>query len=189
MRCSHKFCSHCMRTYVGKLQSSQVPIRCPQPSCKYHVSLAECWHFLPIASYKSLEKALSEVDIQLHEIYCPYPNCSAVLYPHECLSSLASNSSQSEINCIECPGCERFVCMECGVPWHSSLACEEYQNRPLEEAYTADVTLHRHAANNRQKRCRHCRRMVELTEGSYHMTCQCVRSELAKSCLPRGYDV
>ncbi|KAI4338739.1 hypothetical protein MLD38_023759 [Melastoma candidum] len=174
MKCSHKFCSHCMRTYVdGKVQSNQVPIRCPQPRCKYYVSLAESRHFLPHTSYESLEKALAEADVQSHKIYCPYSNCSALLYPHECLSSRASTSSQSESNCVECPACQRFICVECGVPWHASFTCEEYQNLPLEERDAADITLHRLAANNRWKRCQQCRRMIELTQGCRHMTCLC----------------
>lgn len=168
MKCSHKFCSHCMRTYVdGKVQFSQVPIQCPQPRCKYYVSLAECRHFLPLTSYESLEKALAEADVQSHKIYCPYPNCSALLYPHECLSNQASIS---EGNCIECPACQRFICVECGVPWHSSSTCEEYQNLPLDERDAADITLHHLAANNRWNCCQQCQRMIELTQGCCHMT-------------------
>ncbi|PPS02881.1 hypothetical protein GOBAR_AA17773 [Gossypium barbadense] len=63
MKCSHRFCSHCMRTHVdGKLQSSKVPIRCPQSQCKYYISTAECRSFLPLASYESLERAQAEAN-------------------------------------------------------------------------------------------------------------------------------
>ncbi|KAK9152427.1 hypothetical protein Syun_010736 [Stephania yunnanensis] len=63
MNCTHKFCSHCMRTYVeGKLQSAQVPIRCPQPKCKYYVSASECKTFLPVTCYELLEKAFVEAN-------------------------------------------------------------------------------------------------------------------------------
>ncbi|EOY27515.1 RING/U-box superfamily protein isoform 3 [Theobroma cacao] len=173
MKCSHKFCSHCMRTYVdGKVQSSQVPIRCPQLRCKYYISTAECRSFLPLASYESLERAQAEANV-LHSdgIYCPYPNCSVLLDPRECLSTRASSSSQSDNSCVECPVCRRFICVECGVPWHLSMSCEEYQNLPLEERDAADITLHRLAQNKRWRRCQQCRRMIELTQGCYHMTC------------------
>ncbi|XVE88472.1 hypothetical protein DITRI_Ditri19aG0072400 [Diplodiscus trichospermus] len=175
MKCSHKFCSHCMRTYVdGKLQSSQVPIRCPQLRCKYYISTAECRSFLPLSSYESLERAQAEANV-LHSdgIYCPYPNCSVLLDPHECLSTRASSSSQSDNWCVECPVCQRFICVECGVPWHSSMSCEEYRNLPLEERDAADITLHQLAQNKRWRRCQQCRRMIELTQGCYHMTCWC----------------
>ncbi|KAG8635577.1 E3 ubiquitin-protein ligase dbl4 [Manihot esculenta] len=175
MKCSHKFCSHCMRTYVdGKVQSSQVPIRCPQLGCKYYISSTECRSFLPLTSYECLEKALAEADV-LHSdrIYCPYPNCSVLLDPRECVSTQASSSSQSDNSCVECPVCQRFVCVECGVPWHSLMSCEEFQNLPLEERDAADITLHRLAQNKRWRRCQQCRRMIELMQGCYHMTCWC----------------
>ncbi len=173
MKCSHKFCSNCMRTYVdGKVQSSQVPVRCPQLRCKYFISTPECRSFLPITSFESLEGALAEANVLYSDrIYCPYPNCSALLDPRECLSARASSSSQSDNSCVECPGCQRFICLECGVPWHSSMSCEDYQNLPLEERDASDITLHRLAQNKRWRRCQQCRRMIELTQGCYHMTC------------------
>ncbi|KAG2688100.1 hypothetical protein I3843_09G078600 [Carya illinoinensis] len=175
MKCSHKFCSNCMRTYVdGKVQSSQVPIRCPQLRCKYYISATECKSFLPLSSYVSLERALAEANV-LHSdrIYCPFSNCSVLLDPRECLSARASSSSQSDNNSVECPVCQRFICVECGVPWHSSMSCEEYQNLPLEERDSADITLYRLAQSKRWRRCQQCRRMIELAQGCYHMTCWC----------------
>lgn len=173
MKCSHKFCSHCMKTYVdGKVQSTQVPIRCPQLRCKYYISTAECRSFLPVTSYESLERALAEANVLNSEkFYCPYPNCSVLLHPQECLSARASSSSQSDSSCVECPVCQKFICAECGVPWHSSMSCEEYQSLPMEERDAADITLHRLAQNNRWRRCQQCRRMIELAQGCYHMTC------------------
>ncbi|CAN1150872.1 E3 ubiquitin-protein ligase RSL1 [Linum perenne] len=131
MKCSHKFCSHCMRTYVeDKVQSYEVPIRCPQLGCKYYVSVSEGQSFLTHASYESFAKAQAEADDAFlsSRIYCPYTNCSVILGPRECLSS-----SQPYNNCAECPLCQRFLCVECQVPWHSSMSCDEYQNLPLEE--------------------------------------------------------
>lgn len=173
MKCSHKFCSHCMKTYVdGKLQSSQVPIRCPQLRCKYYISTSECRSFLPVTCYESLERALAEANVLNSEkFYCPFPNCSVLLDPQECLSTRASSSSQSDNSCVECPVCQKFICLDCGVPWHSSMSCEEYQSLPLEERDAGDITLHRLAQNNRWRRCQQCRRMIELIQGCYHMTC------------------
>ncbi|KAA8537133.1 hypothetical protein F0562_029641 [Nyssa sinensis] len=175
LKCSHKFCSHCMKTYVdGKVQSSQVPIRCPQLRCKYSIATTECRSFLPVNSYESLERALEEANVlNSDKIYCPFPNCSILFDPHECLSTRASSSSQLDNSCVECPVCQRFICVECGVPWHTSMSCEEYQNLPLEERDAGDITLHRLAQNNRWRRCQQCRRMIELTHGCYHMTCWC----------------
>ncbi|KAF6172300.1 hypothetical protein GIB67_024922 [Kingdonia uniflora] len=173
MKCSHKFCSHCMRTYVdGKVQTSQVPIRCPQIRCKHILSASECSSFLPVTCYELLEKALIEANLYGSEkIYCPFPNCSVLLDPRQCLSSRATSSTHLDDSCVECPECERFICSNCGVTWHSSMSCEEYQNLPIEERDAGDITLHRLAQNEKWKRCQQCRRMIELTQGCYHMTC------------------
>ncbi|KAH6756935.1 RING/U-box superfamily protein [Perilla frutescens var. hirtella] len=183
IKCSHKFCSHCMKTYAeGKIQCSQVPIICPQLGCKYCISAPECSLFLPVTSYESLERALEEANVlKSNRIYCPYPSCSVLLDPHDCLSTRASSSSQSDNSCVECPVCQRFICVDCEVPWHSSMTCEEYQNLPLEERDASDLTLHRLARNKRWRRCEQCRRMIELTHGCYHMTCWC-GNEFCYSC-------
>lgn len=173
LKCSHKFCSHCLRSYADvKVQCCEVPIRCPQQGCRYCISATECKSFLPFTSFESLEKALSEANIvQSDRIRCPFPNCSVLLYPHECLSARDSSAIQSDNSCVECPVCQRFICVDCEVPWHSSMSCEEYQNLPEEERDASDFTLHRLARNKRWKRCQQCRGMIELTQGCYHMTC------------------
>ncbi|CAF2130412.1 unnamed protein product [Brassica napus] len=57
LKCTHKFCSHCMKTYVqGRVESSEVPIRCPQVQCNNHLSASECKSFLPISSFRSFEE-------------------------------------------------------------------------------------------------------------------------------------
>lgn len=175
LKCSHIFCSHCMKTYVvGKVKSSQVPIRCPQLRCKYYISTAECRSFLPATCYESLERALEEANVLNSDKFCcPFLNCSALLDPQKCLSTRASSSNQPGNSCVECSVCQRFICVDCGVPWHSSMSCNEYKNLPLEERGSTDITLHSLAQNKRLKRCQQCRRMIELTQGCFHTTCWC----------------
>ncbi|KAF8107626.1 hypothetical protein N665_0119s0087 [Sinapis alba] len=183
LKCTHKFCSHCMKTYVqGKVQSSEVPIRCPQVQCNHYLSAAECKTFLPVASFRSFEEANMR-STNSGKIYCPYPNCSFLLDPRECLSpgrasasasASSSSCSQSENSCcVKCPLCERFVCVDCGVPWHDSMSCEEFQILPVDERYPDDITLHRLARYKRWRRCQQCRVMIELAQGCNHMTCRC----------------
>lgn len=173
LTCSHRFCADCMMMYTkGKIQTSQVPIRCPELRCKYRISVRELKTFLPLACHEWLERDTAVVDV-LEEIYCPFPNCSAPLSPSQCLPSGESLSSQSDVNCIECPECSRFICIHCGVPWHASMTCEEYQILPVDEGDEGEITLHRLAQNNRWRQCQQCRRIIELTQGCYHMTCWC----------------
>ncbi|KAG8092868.1 hypothetical protein GUJ93_ZPchr0012g21119 [Zizania palustris] len=87
--------------------------------------------------------------------------------------SRASSSSQSDLNCVECPECHRDICINCGVPWHIMMDCDEYQSLPVEERDAGDLSLHHLAQHNRWRRCQRCRRMIELTQGCFHMNCWC----------------
>ncbi|GFQ04819.1 protein ariadne-2 [Phtheirospermum japonicum] len=158
VKCSHRFCSHCMKTYVeGKVQSAQVPIKCPHLNCKYRVSASECISFLPVASYESFERAMDVLGSS-NRIYCPYPSCSVLLDAYEC-----------SFDCVECHGCGGFVCVECEVPWHASMTCDEYRDLALEER--EDGSGLASGRNKRWRRCQQCRSMIELVHGCYHMTC------------------
>eukprot|EP00252_Welwitschia_mirabilis_P013579 TRINITY_DN2986_c0_g1_i1.p1 TRINITY_DN2986_c0_g1~~TRINITY_DN2986_c0_g1_i1.p1 ORF type:complete len:220 (-),score=28.76 TRINITY_DN2986_c0_g1_i1:183-842(-) len=88
-------------------------------------------------------------------------------------ASSSNHLEDSKLRCVECPECHRLFCAECAVPWHSSMTCEEYQSLPADERNSDDVTLHRLAQNRRWRRCQECRRMIELTQGCFHMTCWC----------------
>ncbi|KAM0882341.1 hypothetical protein ACQ4PT_032361 [Festuca glaucescens] len=172
--CSHTFCYSCLIAYVEeKLHASKLPIRCPQLRCKYHISAGECKSFLPVSSYESLERAFAMAGTSVMErFYCPFPNCSVLLDLSQHFLR-ASSSSQSDLNCIECPECHGDICINCGVPWHIMMGCDEYQSLPLEDRDAGDLSLNRLAQNNRWRRCNGCRSMIELTQGCFHMTCWC----------------
>ncbi|KAF3582763.1 hypothetical protein DY000_02033612 [Brassica cretica] len=55
---------------------------------------------------------------------------------------------------VKCPLCERFVCVDCGVPWHDSVSCEEFQILPVDERYPD-----------------HCIAWLEYREGQHSCTC------------------
>ena len=173
LKCSHSFCIDCLIMHVeGKLQTLRFPIKCPQARCKYYISINELKPFLPLTCYQTLERVSIEANVfNVDRIYCPFPNCSVLLTPGHCSSSRASSSNQSDFNCVECHECHRLVCTSCHVPWHSSMSCEEYQSLPAEERDAGDVTLFRSAQNSNWRRCQQCRRMIELTQGCYHVTC------------------
>ncbi|KAK9067469.1 hypothetical protein SSX86_014798 [Deinandra increscens subsp. villosa] len=169
LKCSHKFCSHCIKAYVDeKVGLSEVPIRCPSPKCRYYISTPEHKSFLPVGSLISLEKTLLEPNALVsHKFYCPFPNCAVLLDP--------SPDADSTNSCVECPVCRRFVCVKCGVGWHSSISCEEFQEVSVEEtdAIDGDVAFDCLVDNRRWKRCQMCERMIELTHGCYDLACWC----------------
>ncbi|GAB2281155.1 hypothetical protein Dimus_015759 [Dionaea muscipula] len=174
LRCSHKFCSQCIKTFVDCIvKKSRVPVRCPQLRCKYLISTSECKSFLPVISFDSLERAMAEAHASNEIIYCPYRNCSVMLDRRECFSTQASSSSHLDNLCVECPVCQRFMCIDCGVPWHTALSCEEYQNFPFQNTNASDTSLHCFAPDGRLRHCQQCSRMVEPAQGCYNITCWC----------------
>lgn len=175
MKCSHKFCSQCMTTYVeDKIQSTQVPIKCPQSRCNYCISAVQCKSFLTVSSYEALEKILIEADIlDSNKIYCTYHDCSVMLDLRECVPCVANDSNGWDYGIVECPACERSICANCCVAWHDSMTCEEYQNMPSEERDAFDLTLRRMGRNAKmRRRCHQCHSFVRRPHGSLHMTCR-----------------
>ncbi|XP_057534560.1 E3 ubiquitin-protein ligase RSL1 [Amaranthus tricolor] len=170
LRCSHKFCSQCLKTYAnGEVEAGQVPIKCPQLRCNYLLSTSECKLFLPIISYDVLEKAIEELNVLSTEnIYCPH-NCMSLIYPREYLSAEASFSYESN---IDYPAYMRTITRNCRVPWHNSSSSREYQNLPLNERDSSDLTLHCLAQDWRWSRCQLCRNTINVAQGSHHLTCR-----------------
>ncbi|XP_024977478.1 uncharacterized protein LOC112515070 isoform X2 [Cynara cardunculus var. scolymus] len=168
LKCLHKFCSHCIKAYVDeKVRSSEVPIRCPSLKCRYYISIPEYKSFLTVSSFTLLEEALLEPNAsKADKFYCPYRDCLVLLDPH-LNGDLASN-------CVDCPVCRRSICVKCGVSWHSSMSCDEFQEISLKEMDAdSDIDFDCVAENRRLRRCQMCERMIELTHGCYHTTCWC----------------
>ncbi|KAI3725785.1 hypothetical protein L1987_65578 [Smallanthus sonchifolius] len=169
LKCSHKFCSHCMKAYVDeKVGLSEVPIKCPSPKCRYYISTPEHKSFLPVDSFMLLEETLLEPNgLVSDKFYCPFPNCAVLLDP--------SPDVDSTNNCVTCPVCRRFVCVKCGVRWHSSVSCDKFQEVSTGEmdAIDGEVAFDCLVENRRWKRCQMCERMIELTHGCYDLTCWC----------------
>ncbi|XP_071710265.1 E3 ubiquitin-protein ligase RSL1-like [Rutidosis leptorrhynchoides] len=166
LKCSHKFCSHCIKAYVDeKVGLHEVPVRCLSPKCRYYISTVEHKSFLPVSSYILLEAAVLKSNARVGDnFYCPFSNCSVLLDP--------SSDVDSTNSCVECPVCKRFICVKCGVRWHSSLSCDEFQKVSIEEIDVSDVAFDCIDENRRWRRCQLCERMIE-THGCYHLICWC----------------
>ncbi|KAJ0579982.1 putative IBR domain, E3 ubiquitin ligase RBR family [Helianthus annuus] len=78
--------------------------------------------------------------------------------------------SIDEIGAITCYKCHGIFCINCRVPWHTNMNCEEYKRRnptPIVE----ESKLKNLAARNLWRQCIKCKHMIELVAGCYHMTC------------------
>ncbi|OAE26695.1 hypothetical protein AXG93_3582s1080 [Marchantia polymorpha subsp. ruderalis] len=179
--CLHRFCVSCLTQHVQiRVKSNQVPVKCPQ-DCSRLVDVEQCRNFLPPDLVELYTKSLIEASIPESErVYCPFTNCSALmskgdLNPSSRPSSSRPSSSRQPksfaIGQVECMECHRLFCVECQVPWHADMSCEDYNNLPPDGRAAEDIKLYKLASNKNWQRCTKCRRMIELDQGCYHMTC------------------
>eukprot|EP00253_Pinus_taeda_P015883 PITA_15883 len=178
MFCHHRYCFRCLTLYVKAMiaQSSNVPI-CPHRMCISKLTIHDCEKFLPSKWLEILIKRSEEEKIADSEkVYCPYPDCSFLMASSELnkcgqVPSPFSSSSHSSltIKATKCQKCCRLFCIECKVPWHTDMSCEEYA--PQLGAASGELNLL--AENNKWKRCPNCKHMIERTGGCRHIICRC----------------
>lgn len=177
MTCRHRFCISCVSQHVEvKLTHGCVP-SCPHEGCTIKLTVDGCKPFLSSKWVEVWTKRMEEAAIpESDKVYCPYPNCSALMTLSGIDRSRQACSSShpfpTAIGRSECHQCHKVFCIECRVPWHSGMSCQEYQRR-APQLLGVDAKLHLLAKNNRWKRCTKCKHMIELAEGCNHMTCRC----------------
>ncbi|XP_030448035.1 E3 ubiquitin-protein ligase RSL1-like [Syzygium oleosum] len=172
--CLHRYCFSCMRQHVEvKLLHGTVP-RCPHEGCKTDLSVSSCSKFLTPKLIEMMTQRLKEASIPVTEkIYCPYPTCSALMSKTEASEcSTTSVLGVARSGARKCIKCHRLFCVNCKVPWHSSLTCVAYKKLHPDPP-AEDIKLKSLASRNLWRQCIKCNHMIELSEGCYHMTCRC----------------
>lgn len=172
-RCFHRFCVSCMKQHIEvKLLHGMVP-KCPHDGCISELTVDKCRTFLTPKLIETFNHRIREASIPVTEkVYCPYPKCSALMSKAE-ISEYAKNAfvGAARSGARKCLKCHGLLCINCKVPWHSSMTCEEYKRRnpnpPAEE-----MKLKSLASVNLWRQCVKCQHMIELSDGCYHMTCR-----------------
>lgn len=166
--CTHSYCSDCTHMYVAsKIQENITRIPCPGSGCAGILEPEYCRSILPPEVFDRWGDALCEAMILAsHKFYCPFKDCSALLIQDDdCNDSIMES---------ECPVCRRLFCARCKVPWHSGIACGEFQNLHKDEREREDIMLMQLAKNNKWTRCPQCKFYVEKSEGCLFMKCRFV---------------
>ncbi|KAG0620880.1 hypothetical protein M758_4G251800 [Ceratodon purpureus] len=179
-KCRHKFCVACMQKHAEvQVQVNQVPVRCPQAACSEVLEYPdECKKHLTQEIFSIVTKRFIEAKVlEGDRVYCPYANCSTSMDKSGLNISEQGNSSTAASSSlyqkVECVACLRSFCLDCRVPWHWNRSCQEYQNLPPDQRDAEESNLYKLAKNQKWQRCKKCRRIIELAEGCYHMTCRC----------------
>ncbi|GKU93626.1 hypothetical protein SLEP1_g7203 [Rubroshorea leprosula] len=172
--CLHRYCFSCIKQHVEvKLLHGMVP-KCPHEHCKSELRVESCKKFLTPVMIETLKERTKEASIPATEkVYCPYPQCSALMsrskiseYPKNVFVGYERSAARK---CIKCRG---LFCINCKVPWHGAMRCNEYKrlnpNPPAE-----DLKLKSLATRKMWRQCAKCNNMIEHSEGCWHMTCVC----------------
>lgn len=176
--CLHRYCFSCMNQHVEvKLLNGMLP-KCPHEGCNSELKIETSRKFLTPKLIEIMSLRLEEASIPVTEkIYCPYPDCSALMSKSEVLeySKRTLFGTAERLGVRKCSKCENLFCINCKVPWHSNTSCLDYKRRnPYPPA--ADAKLKTLADENLWRQCVKCNHMIELESGCYHMTCRCLIS-------------
>ncbi|KAF5930942.1 hypothetical protein HYC85_031815 [Camellia sinensis] len=172
--CLHRYCVACMKQHVEvKLLHGMVP-KCPHEGCNSELKIDSCQKFLTPKLIEMMSQRLKEASIPVTEkVYCPYPKCSALMAKSEVLKySKKAFVGVEQSGIRKCTKCQGVFCINCKVPWHQNMRCDEYKrNNPC--LPSEDAKLKSLADMNLWRQCVKCNHMIELVAGCYHMTCRC----------------
>ncbi|KAM6578801.1 hypothetical protein CsatB_030638 [Cannabis sativa] len=172
--CLHRYCFTCMKQHVeAKLHDGRVA-KCPHAECNSVVAIDSCEKFLPPELVKVMDQRMKESAIPTtQKVYCPDPKCSALMSKNEVLEYTKTSFVGAERSgARKCMKCQKFFCIDCRVPWHYNMSCNDY--RETSSYPRGDEQLLKSLASKRLwRQCAKCNHMVELLEGCYHITCRC----------------
>ncbi|KAL3830078.1 hypothetical protein ACJIZ3_018880 [Penstemon smallii] len=175
--CNHYYCCECMSKYVAsKLQENISQITCPDPKCNGYLEPYHCHSILPKQVFDRWGDALCEAVILASEkFYCPFKDCSALLIDDRSGGGNDDNNNNNNQIIVqsECPDCNRLFCVQCKVPWHTGIKCEEFQKLKKDERSNEDIMLMKLAKSKKWQRCLKCGYFVEKSEGCLFMKCRC----------------
>nr|GEU56650.1 ribonuclease H domain-containing protein [Tanacetum cinerariifolium] len=152
----------------AKLLQGQLP-NCPHENCKSKLQTESYSKFLDPKLYDLMNLWIKESSIPSTEkVYCPFPNCSALMSKTEVKKHTAT-SSYKRSGMRKCVKCQRCFCINCKVAWHEDITCNGYIKH-----YQSgnEVKFECLASWQCWRQCIKCKHMVELAEGCYHVTCR-----------------
>ena len=168
LSCEHVFCKNCIAGHVQvKVEQKIFPIGCPDPDCHIgKVELEDCRRIIPVSIFDIWGLSLCEAAFpDAVKFYCPFPECSALLMNE-------GDEYGRPLTMCECLHCNRLLCAECRVPWHSGQTCQTYK-REMEKEEGESSQFMELARSKKWQKCPRCGFYVERAEGCLYIRCRC----------------
>ncbi|XP_019089199.1 PREDICTED: probable E3 ubiquitin-protein ligase ARI5 [Camelina sativa] len=164
-KCGHMFCSECVKSHIEVRLAMGSLMTCPGYQCKSRLTYRYCVNLLTPKLKKMWGKRFKEDKILVTKsVYCPNPRCSTLMSETNLFELIGVRSC-----CVKCG--EPF-CINCKVPWHNNLSCDQYKwLHPNPTEY--DGMLKDLANEKLWRQCRKCKHMIELAHGCVSVICRC----------------
>lgn len=150
-RCSHIYCHDCLGDFFRRAltdESTFPPKCCNQPIPVDDDDIKAVLGESLIAEYRDKKEELETQD----RTYCSNQECSAWIPPRH---------FEAEIGVAKCPKCQASTCTVCKSAAHEGADC------PEDEGTKTILDL---AKQENWRQCYQCHRVVELTQGCWHMS-------------------
>ncbi|CAH8267325.1 unnamed protein product [Arabidopsis lyrata] len=143
----------CAYTLAIETVASEISIHMPA-TCSIHSD---------ILKFRIEEELIPVPD----RVYCPKPTCAGLMSKTE-LSTSTEEDGGSRSCCVKCG--EPF-CINCKVPWHSNLSCDDYK-RLGPNPTKNDIKLKVLANQQKWRQCGKCQHMIARIEGCNVVICR-----------------
>lgn len=169
-----------MKRYIEFRLLNGSVIRCPYYRCKSKLTFGSCVDLLTPKLKMVWQQRIKEDTIPITKIiYCPNPWCSALMSKNKLSKSIKEDGvrrylckSTKEARVMsQCFECGELFCINCKVPWHSDLSCNDYKKLGPNPT-TDDIKLKAIANKKLWRQCGKCKHMIELSGGCIKVTCR-----------------
>ena len=175
--CQHtirRICNECVykHTKFTLANINNTTVTCPELLCHEIFNYEGIYQILEIGRDRIL---FDRYDLRLtvqclkempEFVMCAYPECnSGQLYDSDV-------SRHCKVTCIKCG---RDTCSFHGIPWHTGLTCDEYDQKGRRDPSKKWIRKH-------TKQCPKCHWNIEKNGGCNHMTCKKCKHEFCWDC-------
>ncbi|KAJ4841084.1 hypothetical protein Tsubulata_030202, partial [Turnera subulata] len=120
--CNHRYCFSCMEQHVKDKFLQGLTAKCPHEGCNSQVTIHGCSKLFAPELAEKMRERIKEATIPVSDkFYCPIPKCSALM------SKKDLQQKSGTVLRGQCVKCRRLICINCKVPWHYDMTCNEYR--------------------------------------------------------------